>query len=180
MLFSSKKPTKSNSMVGAYFRRVLIMAWILEVIHIHDSINRYYSSLKYNEIRTKVIMTYIHMCLIFLIWTFVTKYQIITYFSEVARCVFNFLSFRVGAHLRGWVLIWEGGRLYHWLSKEVNLSWDPMHRIELPLKDSATIFDLKIIPYTISTIQETMTKFKVGNNFQVLISKKSSATPFTL
>ena len=51
---------------------------------------------------------------------------------------------------------------------------------ELSLKDTETIFDLKIIPDTISTIQETMTKFKVGNNFQVLISKKSSATPFTL
>ena len=66
------------------------------------------------------------------------------------------------------------------LSKEVNLSWDPMHCIELASKDSAAIFDLNIIPDTTSTIQETMTKFKVSNNFEVLFSEKSYATPFTL
>ena len=54
-----------------------------------------------------------------------------------------------------------------------------MHRIELASSDSVTLLDeSKIISDVINTIQETMIKFKVGNNFEVLFSEKEICDTF--
>ena len=65
------------------------------------------------------------------------------------------------------------------LMKNVNLSWDPMHRIELASNDSISdIAESKIIPNIINVIQETMIKFKLGNNFEILFSEKELCDTF--
>ena len=64
------------------------------------------------------------------------------------------------------------------LVKNINLSWDPMHQIELASKDSSVIDDAKIIENTVSTIHNTFLKFKVGNNFEVLYSEKELCETF--
>ena len=64
------------------------------------------------------------------------------------------------------------------LVKNINLSWDPMHQIELASKDSSVIDDAKIIEDTVSTIHNTFLKFKVGNNFEVLYSEKELCETF--
>ena len=65
------------------------------------------------------------------------------------------------------------------LQKNVNLSWDPMHRIELASNDSISdMSGFKIITDVVSTIQDTMIKFKVGNNFEILFSEKEVCDTF--
>ena len=54
------------------------------------------------------------------------------------------------------------------LQKNVTLSWDPMHRIELASNDSISdMSGFKIIADVVSTIQDTMIKFKIGNDFEI-------------
>ena len=65
------------------------------------------------------------------------------------------------------------------LMKNVNLSWDPMHRIELASNDSISDnSESKIIPNIINVMQETMIKFKLGNNFEILFSEKEICDTF--
>ena len=64
------------------------------------------------------------------------------------------------------------------LKKSINLSWDPMHRIELATKDSNLIDDAKFIKNTLSVIHNTFSTFRVGNNFEILYSEKELCETF--
>ena len=64
------------------------------------------------------------------------------------------------------------------LQKTVNLSWDPMHRIELVFKDCKSVVNSKMINNTISVIHETLSLFKTGNNFELLHSEKDVCDTF--
>ena len=64
------------------------------------------------------------------------------------------------------------------LQKTVNLSWDPMHRIELVFKDCKSDVNSKMIDNTISVIDETHSLFKTGNNLMLLHSEKDVCDTF--
>ena len=58
------------------------------------------------------------------------------------------------------------------LQKHINLSWDHMHRIELASKDQCSQIVPKLINKTISSVHEAISKFRLGNNFEILFSEK--------
>lgn len=64
------------------------------------------------------------------------------------------------------------------LCKNVNLSWDPMHRIELANKDAKKASETKVIDETINIFQETFTTFNYGKNFELLFSEKQLCETF--
>ena len=64
------------------------------------------------------------------------------------------------------------------LCRNVNLCWDPMHRIELANKDATKASETKYIEGTVSIIQEAFSLFKHGNNFELLYSEKESCEVF--
>lgn len=64
------------------------------------------------------------------------------------------------------------------LLKPINLSWDPMHRIELANKDASKDIDNKFIENVVNVIHETFSTFKFGNNFEVLYSEKELCDVF--
>ena len=61
------------------------------------------------------------------------------------------------------------------LGRDINLSWDPMHRIELAHKH---FHNEQFIENTIAIIHEAMTTFKTGNNFELLLSQKDLVDNF--
>ena len=64
------------------------------------------------------------------------------------------------------------------LQKTVNLSWDPMHRVELVFKDCKSVVNSRMIDNTITVIHETLSLFKTGNNFELLHSEKDVCDTF--
>ena len=53
-----------------------------------------------------------------------------------------------------------------------------MHRVELASNDSKSAVDSKLIDNTVTVIHETLSKFKVGNNFGLLYSEKELCDTF--
>ena len=64
------------------------------------------------------------------------------------------------------------------LQKTVNLSWDPMHRIEFVFKDSKSVVNSKMFDNTIAVIHETLSLCKTGNNFELLHTEKDVCDTF--
>ena len=61
---------------------------------------------------------------------------------------------------------------------ETNLSWDPAHKLELSHKDSKKSAKGNFVESTLSLINQVLNHFKVGNNFEYLLSLKDLSDNF--